>query len=148
MPGRLTRRHGPGLYPWPVWGPAARRWLPPGSWQLGLATGLAGVLAGMVMLRAVRFLFGLGRGKEGLGVGDADLMMMAGSLPRLAAGGRRLLRRASSPALFFGIVQLICRGDQALPFGPSLAAGRGADAAGLADGSAEVRPSSSVDPTR
>ena len=32
-------------------------WLPAGSWKLGLATGLAGALAGMLVLRAVRFLF-------------------------------------------------------------------------------------------
>ena len=68
----------PGAYPWPVWYPLPA-WLPPGSWQLGLATGLAGALAGLLMLRGVRLLFGLGRGVEGLGVGDADLMMMAGA---------------------------------------------------------------------
>ena len=55
------------------------RWLPAGSPQLGLATGLAGAVTGMVLLRGVRFLFGLGRGLEGMGVGDADLMMMAGA---------------------------------------------------------------------
>src|SRR5262249_27555297 len=44
-----------GLYPWPVWHPQALPdWLPAGSWQLGLATGLAGALAGMVILRGIR----------------------------------------------------------------------------------------------
>jgi leader peptidase (prepilin peptidase) / N-methyltransferase len=113
----------PGLYPWPVWPPKELpSWLPLGSWQLGLATGLAGALAGMVTLRAVRFLFGLGRGKEGLGIGDADVMMMAGSFigwqPTLVAFFVGVF-----VALFFGIVQLIRRGDQALPFGPALAVG-------------------------
>lgn len=110
-----------GLYPWPVWYPLPD-WLPPGSWQLGLATGLAGALMGMVMLRGVRFLFTLGRGVEGLGVGDADLMMMAGAF----VGWQVILVAffvAIAPALFFGIVQLLRKGDQALPFGPSLAAG-------------------------
>jgi leader peptidase (prepilin peptidase) / N-methyltransferase len=69
-----------GFQPWPLWRPdQLPSWLAPGSWQLGLATGLAGVLAGIVILRGVRFLFGLGRGIEGMGLGDADLMMMAGA---------------------------------------------------------------------
>jgi leader peptidase (prepilin peptidase)/N-methyltransferase len=124
-PGQLPPPIESGLYPWPVWPwrpdhfPA---WMPPGSWQLGLATGLAGALAGMATLRAVRFLFGLGRGKEGLGIGDADVMMMAGSFigwqPTLVAFFVGVFA-----ALFFGIVQLIRRGDQALPFGPALAVG-------------------------
>ncbi len=113
----------PGLYPWPIWPPKQLpAWLPPGSWQLGLATGLAGALAGMVTLRAVRFLFGLGRGKEGLGIGDADVMMMAGSFlgwqPTLIAFFVGVFA-----ALFFGVFQLIRRGDQALAFGPALALG-------------------------
>jgi leader peptidase (prepilin peptidase)/N-methyltransferase len=112
-----------GLYPWPVWDPnALPAWLPEGSWQLGLATGLAGALAGMVVLRAVRFLFGLGRGIEGLGVGDADLMMMAGSF----VGWQPVVMSffiATFPALLLGVLQLLRKGDQALPFGPPLALG-------------------------
>jgi leader peptidase (prepilin peptidase)/N-methyltransferase len=110
-----------GIYPWPVWYPLPG-WLPAGSWQLGLATGLAGALAGMVILRGVRFLFGLGRGIEGLGMGDADLMMMAGSFvgwqPVVVA-----FFAAVFPALFFGVAQVLRGKGQALPFGPSLAAG-------------------------
>jgi leader peptidase (prepilin peptidase)/N-methyltransferase len=110
-----------GVYPWPVWYPLPS-WLPPGSWQLGLVTGLAGALAGMIVLRAVRFLFGLGRGIEGLGVGDADLMMMAGAF----LGWQPILLAfflGVFPALVFGIVQVIFRGGQEMPFGPSLAIG-------------------------
>jgi leader peptidase (prepilin peptidase)/N-methyltransferase len=110
-----------GLYPWPVWDPLPP-WLPEGSWQLGLVTGLAGALAGMVVLRAVRFLFGLGRGIEGLGVGDADLMMMAGAF----VGWQPVVMSffiATFPALFLGVLQLLRKGDQALPFGPPLALG-------------------------
>ena len=41
-----------GLFPWPVWGPLPG-WLGPGgNWQTGLATGLAGLLAGTLVLRA------------------------------------------------------------------------------------------------
>jgi len=110
-----------GFQPWPLWRtdelPA---WMAPGSWQLGLATGLAGVLAGVVLVRAVRFLFGLGRGVEGLGLGDADLMMMAGAFlgwqPMVIAFFLSVF-----PALILGIARWIITGDQALPFGPSLA---------------------------
>ncbi len=110
-----------GLYPWPVWYPVPD-WLPPGSWQLGLATGLAGALAGMMVMRVVRFTFGITRGIEALGVGDADLMMMAGSF----AGWQPIFLScfiAAFPGLLFGVAQLVRRGNQALPFGPSLAVG-------------------------
>jgi leader peptidase (prepilin peptidase)/N-methyltransferase len=113
----------PGVFPWPVWHPSQLpAWLPQGSWQLGLATSIAGIIAGMLVLRAVRFLFGVGRGVEGLGIGDADLMMMAGSFigwqPVLLAFFVSVI-----PGLFFGILHLLRRGNQALPFGPSLALG-------------------------
>ncbi len=111
----------PGLYPWPVWYPLPE-WLPSGSWQLGLATSLAGALAGMLVMRIVRFTFGVTRGIEALGIGDADLMMMAGSF----VGWQPILLScfvAAFPGLLFGLVQLIRRGNQALPFGPSLALG-------------------------
>lgn len=69
---------GLGVFPWPVCGPLPD-WLEPGTWQLGLATGIAGALAGSFFLRAMAFLSSKGLGKEALGLGDADLMMMAGS---------------------------------------------------------------------
>jgi leader peptidase (prepilin peptidase)/N-methyltransferase len=110
-----------GLYPWPVWYPLPS-WLPAGSWPLGLATGLAGAAAGMMVMRVVRFTFGVTRGIEALGVGDADLMMMAGSF----VGWQPILLScfvAAFPGLFFGVIQLLRRGNHPLPFGPSLAAG-------------------------
>jgi leader peptidase (prepilin peptidase)/N-methyltransferase len=110
-----------GTYAWPVWYPLPD-WLPAGSWQLGLATGLAGALAGTALLRGVRFLFSVGRGKEGLGVGDADLMMMAGAF----VGWQPVVLAffvSVAPALGFAVVQLLRRGGGALPFGPSLALG-------------------------
>jgi leader peptidase (prepilin peptidase)/N-methyltransferase len=141
-----------GLYPWPVWGPLPS-WLEPGgNWQTGLATGLAGALMGTLILRAVRFLFGFGRGAEymepedpalaevpqnflsrslswfgrvggrALGLGDADLMMMAGSFL-----GWQLILVAFFvgvfPGLILGVAQLIRRGNQPFPFGPALALG-------------------------
>jgi leader peptidase (prepilin peptidase)/N-methyltransferase len=109
-----------GLYPWPVWGPLPD-WLPPGSWQLGLATGVAGLLVGTLLLRAVRFLFSAGLGVEALGLGDADLMMMAGSFlgwqPVVVA-----FFLSCVPGLVFGGIQMAVRRDNSLPFGPALAA--------------------------
>jgi leader peptidase (prepilin peptidase)/N-methyltransferase len=140
-----------GLYPWPVWGPLPS-WLPAGSRREGLATGLAGALMGVVLLRGVRFLFGLGRGTEfmepedpamveeprnflsrwwtwfgrvggkALGLGDADLMMMAGSF----LGWQLVLVSffvGVFPGLILGVAQLVRRGNQPFPFGPALALG-------------------------
>src|SRR5262249_31902271 len=67
-----------GVYNWPVWGPLPDS-LPSGSWQLGFVTGLAGAAAGNLMMRSVKFIFEKGMGREALGLGDADLMMMAGA---------------------------------------------------------------------
>jgi leader peptidase (prepilin peptidase)/N-methyltransferase len=142
-----------GLYPWPVWALPAVPWLMPGgNWQTGLATGLAGMLAGTLMLRGVRFLFGLGMGSEymeeapepgegqetwfggrlvswfgrvggkALGLGDADLMMMAGAFlgwqPILVAFFVAVL-----PGVVMGLSQVAVRGHTTLPFGPALAIG-------------------------
>ena len=108
-----------GIYPAPAWNQMPA-WLPPNSWKTGLATGLIGVLAGTLMLRAVRFAFSKGRGMEGMGVGDADLMMMAGAF----VGWQVIVVAffvSVFPALFFGIAQLVRKGSQQLPYGPSLA---------------------------
>ncbi len=112
-----------GLHAWPLWRPnALPDWAQPGTWQLGLATGLAGALAGAAVVRGVRFLFGMGRGVEGLGLGDADLMMMAGAFlgwqPIVVAFFVSVF-----PALVLGLLLVILRGGQAIPFGPSLALG-------------------------
>jgi leader peptidase (prepilin peptidase)/N-methyltransferase len=110
------------LYPWPLWFPLPGWLQPGGNWQTGLVTGLGGMLAGVLVLRAVRFVFGLGRGKEGLGIGDADLMMMAGAFigwqPVVVAFFVSVF-----PALLVGLGQLIIRGNQEMPFGPALALG-------------------------
>ncbi|MSQ95889.1 MAG: prepilin peptidase [Gemmataceae bacterium] len=108
-----------GVYPWPVWLPIPAWCDGPGTWQTGLATGLIGALVGTFLLRAIGFLFSKGLGKEALGLGDADLMMMAGSFL-----GWQIVVVAFFlsvfPALLFGIIQLVVRKDNSLPFGPSL----------------------------
>ena len=67
-----------GIMPWPVVGPPPEA-APAGSWKLGLLSSLAGVAAGTGLIRLVKFLFEKGMGKEALGLGDADLMMMCGA---------------------------------------------------------------------
>ena len=68
-----------GLWPWPFWWPLPD-WLGlGGDWLTGLLTALVGALVGTLMMRLVRFVFSTGLGIEALGLGDADLMMMAGS---------------------------------------------------------------------
>ena len=73
--GEVTPRAG--AYSWPVWGPLPD-WLPPGHWSLGLATGLAGVLAGVALTGLVRLLFNLGVGASALGGGEVGLLAIAG----------------------------------------------------------------------
>jgi leader peptidase (prepilin peptidase) / N-methyltransferase len=110
-----------GYYAWPVWGPPPG-WLPPGSWQLGIVTGIAGAAMGWLLLWLVRFLFTKGLGVEAMGLGDADLMMMAGAF----LGWQAVVFAffiSVFPGLLFGIGQLVLRGERALPFGPSLAIG-------------------------
>lgn len=104
--------------PWPAWFPLD--FLPEASWLQGICHSLVGALTGTFLVRVIRFTFGMGRGMEGMGLGDADLMMMVG-----AFWGWQLVVLAFFlsviPAFFFGILQLCLKGDQAFPFGPSLA---------------------------
>ena len=108
-----------GIYPWPFWGPLPS-WTGPGDLLTGFLTGAIGALVGTFLLRAVGFLFSKGLGKEALGLGDADLMMMAGAFV-----GWQIVVVAFFlsvfPALIFGIINLSFKNDNSLPFGPSLA---------------------------
>ena len=67
-----------GVQPWPFWGPTFN-FAPPGSWQLGLLTSVIGALVGSLVIRATKWMFETGFGREALGLGDADLLMMAGA---------------------------------------------------------------------
>ena len=116
-----------GLTVWPYWGPLPE-WAPAGSWKLGLMNGLVGAAAGMAIGRGIKNLFEAGFQKEALGLGDADLLMMAGAF---------LGWQPIALALFVGALLSIVivvpqriweliRGRPAgepLPFGPGLAAG-------------------------
>ncbi len=102
----------PGIYPWPVWGPLPAA-LAPDGWLLGLATGLAGALAGGWGLRLAGLV-----ARRGV-TPAADLGMIAGAFlgwqPVLVAAALAgvftvalsPLRRRLSPfglGLAFGIV--------------------------------------------
>jgi leader peptidase (prepilin peptidase)/N-methyltransferase len=110
-----------GVYNWPLWGPLPD-WLPRESWQLGLLTGLAGAAAGNLMMRSIKFIFEQGMGKEALGLGDADLMMMAGAF----LGWQMVLVSfffGTFAALFIAVPMFLVKGSRLLPFGPGLAVG-------------------------
>jgi leader peptidase (prepilin peptidase) / N-methyltransferase len=112
---------GRGLYPWPFWGPLPS-WMPLSGTLSGLVTGLAGIFAGSWLLRGVRFLFTKGLGREALGLGDADLMMMVGAF----LGWQSVIVAFFAGALLsvgFAIIQAVVFKENALAFGPGLAAG-------------------------
>lgn len=73
--GAVTPRQG--LYPWPVWGPLPEG-LAAGSQTLGLATGLAGVVAGAVSMALIRLLCNAGMAAPRMGWGETSLLAMAG----------------------------------------------------------------------
>jgi leader peptidase (prepilin peptidase)/N-methyltransferase len=112
---------------WPFAGPPPD-WAPAGSWQLGLLNGLIGAAAGMAIVRLFKFLFEFGFGQEALGLGDADLLMMAGAFLgwQVAVIGFFI---GAFAAILMKIPELIWQavrgnaGQSELPFGPGLAVG-------------------------
>jgi leader peptidase (prepilin peptidase)/N-methyltransferase len=116
-----------GAQPWPFMGPPPA-FAPPNSVQLGLLNGVIGALVGSLFLRLVKWLFEVGFGKEALGLGDADLLMMAGAFLGWQIAVMSLFVGAFT-ALAFKIPELV-RGalgqsdvERELPFGPGLALG-------------------------
>jgi len=106
---------------WPVWQPLPD-WLPPGTWQLGLATSVVGAAAGTLLVRLLRAVFSYAFDKEAMGLGDADLMMMIGAF----LGWQSMLLvmvAAVFLGLLYAIVLVIRSKGGELPFGPFLAGG-------------------------
>jgi len=62
-------------------------------------------------------------GVEAMGLGDADLMALAGSFPGLAGNGGWLHYWSVRRAFLLASDKSFFRGDNMLPFGPSLAIG-------------------------
>ncbi len=116
-----------GLSLWPFWGPLPS-WAPVGSWKLGLLNGLIGAAVGMAIGRGIKLVFELGMGKEALGLGDADLLMMAGSF--LGWQAIALALPVGAVLTLFVVLPMMIvakvRGrkvESQLPFGPGIAAG-------------------------
>lgn len=131
MPWMLVVEAGPvpiGAQPWPVVGPPPA-WAPAATWKLGVLNSLLGALAGSLVVRGVKWLFETGFGREALGLGDADLLMMAGAFLGWQPVVLSLFVGAFAALLVFklpAIVIAAVRGsgvDRELPFGPGLAVG-------------------------
>jgi len=114
-----------GAQPWPLWLPVPD-WLAPGTTGMGLATALVGALFGTVLMRLIRSVFSWALGKEALGLGDADLMMMIGAFL-----GWQAVPFVLITAVMLGLVYVLglivinprfLRGERAFAFGPFLAA--------------------------
>lgn len=67
----------PGFVPWPVWGPLPA-WLPAGTWPLGLATGLAGVLLAPWLVRLIDAAIVRARGRAAFGADLPGVLLLAG----------------------------------------------------------------------
>ena len=95
-------------------------WLPAGDWRLGLATGLAGVLAGAAWTGVVRLLFNLGVGASALGQGEMSLLIIAGGFlgwqPVVVAGLLALI-----PGLATATMQWIVKNRRQVSYGLWLA---------------------------
>jgi leader peptidase (prepilin peptidase)/N-methyltransferase len=123
-----------GAQPWPFW-ETKLRFAPPGSFQLGLLNGVIGALAGSLVVRIIRGIFSAAFGREALGMGDADLLMMAGAFLGWQIAVMALFAGAAS-ALVLKLVEIVFVSKEApatdgkpppdareLPFGPGLAIG-------------------------
>ena len=117
-----------GGQPWPFWGPPWE-FAAAATWKLGLLNSLIGALAGTFVVRWVKWLFEVGFGKEALGLGDADLLLMAGAflgwqpaVLSLFVGAFAALFVFKLPALIVGFVKG-SEVERELPFGPGLAVG-------------------------
>jgi leader peptidase (prepilin peptidase)/N-methyltransferase len=67
-----------GVQLWPFYGHTFD-FAPPGSIRLGLLNGIIGAFVGSLVVRFVKWLFETGFGREAMGLGDADLLMMTGA---------------------------------------------------------------------
>lgn len=122
-----------GLQPWPFWGPPLS-FAPPGSFQMGILTALFGALAGSLVVRLIKWLFEVGFGREAMGLGDADLLMMAGAFLGWQIAVMSLFVGAVA-ALALKVIGMVLisappepvpetnEGPRELPFGPGLAIG-------------------------
>ncbi len=107
-----------GFQLWPFWMPT-NELFPLHSWQLGLLTSVLGALVGTGMVRAIRWLFSWGFGKEAMGIGDADLMMMIGAFLGWQATVIIFILGVFIAMAYALCIFVLNRGRE-LPFGPFL----------------------------
>ncbi len=126
-----------GVQLWPFYGPTFD-FAPPGSIRLGLLNSIIGAFAGSMVVRIVKGLFELGFGREAMGLGDADLLMMAGAflgwqiavISLFVGAGTALLLKIATMILVRSPEQPAASpvggeftDSRELPFGPGLALG-------------------------
>ena len=125
-----------GIYAWPFWGPLPS-WAGEGEWQTGLLTGIIGALVGTFLLRSIGLSFPQRARKEGLGMGDADLMMMAGAFLGWQIIVVAFFLQSFFPPLSLAIILWIIQTTTRCPFGPFLSRERHGNLPRLADRSAQ-----------
>lgn len=107
---------------WPYWAPPLEI-TPYGSAAMGLTTSIVGALVGTGLVRTIRGIFSWGFGKEAMGLGDADLLMLIGAF----LGWQAVFLSFAWGVLLLGAYALIFgfifRAGRELPFGPALAVG-------------------------
>lgn len=126
-----------GVQPWPFYGPTFA-FAPPGSFTLGLMNSLIGALAGSLVVRFVKAAFEVGFGREAMGLGDADLLMLAGAFLGWQIAVLSLFVGALCALVLKVVMSVVVREPAAppaspvggvpldsreLPFGPGLAIG-------------------------
>lgn len=88
------------------------------AWQ-GLLTALVGMVLSGAMVWAVRIVGSVALGKEAMGFGDVTLMMMVGTFVGWQAG-LLVFFLAPFAGLVIGLLQLVLRRDDVIPYGPFL----------------------------
>jgi leader peptidase (prepilin peptidase)/N-methyltransferase len=113
--------------PWLEWFRSYFYWHWSFHWTkyLGLATGLAGLVVGRVIIGVVRWVCTKAFGKEAMGIGDIDLLGMIGAFL-----GWQTVVLASIlswvSGVLVGLPATLLRRGQAMPFGPHIAIGAAA----------------------
>jgi leader peptidase (prepilin peptidase)/N-methyltransferase len=95
-------------------------WWGGGAW-VGLLSSLVGLVGAGGVVWLIRIFAGAALRREAMGFGDVLLMMMIGTLIGWQAGVI-VFFAAPFAALVYGLVQLIARRDNELPYGPFLCA--------------------------